>query len=53
MNYRKHNAEFVARFEEQPEKRDRIDSTGNGDAHAVPGLEQIFPVNVCAQALGE
>src|ERR1700685_1930412 len=41
MNDGKDDAEFVTKFEQQAQERDRIDSAGNRDAHTVSGLQEF------------
>ena len=53
MDYRQNNPQITAHFQQQPQKRNRIDPPGNSDAHAVPGFQQLKPPNVGQHALRE
>ena len=53
MDDRKNNPKFTAQFEQQPQKRDRINSARNGHTHAVPGPQQFLPPDVGKHALGQ
>ena len=42
----KDDAEFVTKFKQQTEERDRIDSAGNRDTHTVSGVEKFLAPDV-------
>jgi len=45
VNYGNDDAQFAPAFEQQPQQGHRINASGNGDAGAVPGLQQIILPN--------
>ena len=46
MSDGENDSQFVPQLQQQPQERDGIDSTGNGDASAVPSLQQFLTLNV-------
>jgi len=53
MNDRRDNAEFVPQLQQQPQKRNGINPTGDSDANTIPGPKQFVPLDVGKDALGQ
>lgn len=51
MNDAENNPEFTTQFQQQPQKRNRINPAGNGNADAISGMQQLMPPNVRQQVL--
>ena|SRR5580658_3783771 len=51
MNDREDNPELASQLKQQPQKRNRINATGNGHADAIPGPQQFLPPNKGKHAL--
>ena len=39
VNDKKNNPQITPQIQQEPQQRDRIDATGNGDTDAISGLE--------------
>ena len=53
MNDRENNPQLTSQFQQQPQKRNRINPARNGHANAVPSPQQFLPPNVREYALRE
>lgn len=51
MNDAENNPEFTTQFQQQPQKRNRINPAGNSNSNAISGMQQIMPPNVGKYAL--
>jgi hypothetical protein len=51
VDYREDDAEFEAKLEHQAKKGDGVDASGDGDAQAVAGVEEVMATNVGEDAL--
>ena len=50
MNNRRDDPQFAAQLQQQPQQRDRIDATRDGNANPISGLQKLFPPNVVKHA---
>jgi hypothetical protein len=46
MNHRNHNPNLATQLQQQPQKRNRINPAGNGDAEAIASPQQFLPPDV-------
>jgi hypothetical protein len=53
MDYREDDAELGAEFQKQAEEGDGIEASGDSDADAVAGVEEVVAADVGQNALGE
>src|ERR1700722_4047145 len=53
VNNRKDNPQLAPQLQQQPQQRDRINPAGDCYADAIPGPQQLLPLNVRKRALGE
>jgi hypothetical protein len=51
MNDGKNNPQLTPQLQQQPQKRNRVNPTGHGNADAVPSPQQFMPPNVSKHAL--
>jgi hypothetical protein len=51
MDSRENQADFVPQLEQETQERDRINSAGNANAHAIPSPQQRVASNVGESAL--
>ena len=51
MNNRKDNPQLAPQLQQQSQKRNRINPPRDGDAHAIPSLQQFLPPNMRKHAL--
>ncbi len=53
LHHRKHDAQFAAQLEQQPQQRHRIRPAGNRHAHAVAGAHERALTDCMQHALGQ
>ena len=46
VNHRDNKPNLTPQFQQQPQQRHRINSAGNGNAHPIPGPQQLLSPDV-------